>query len=364
MWVSIADPDGTMTVDQLARIRDSIAQINATFGTYGVSLIEVDADSADFAEVRISVDDTSACGTLEDGILGCTTVFGDITLIDGWNWYAGSDADEVGAQQFDFQTIVTHEIGHAVGAEHSADAQSVMYTSLTRGVARRGFTSQDLALLAEEGGGDEDSSLTAALRAAGVAGRGLGGGHPCPICGGVHAGGHGADESVNSSIILSSVRAPAEPFGEFGAGVYLSAGAIGDPMERGDIGHRVYERRRDSIHRLEESAVARSLLFNDSVDELGAEDTRGPAGHNVVVTPWETSVNQAVVRNVLSQHQVDDWLSAVVRRQAEPWKDPVSDSAVTELQVDSASSDAIDDEIDDILADSLRELLELGPTDS
>ena len=67
-----------------------------------------------------------------------------ITLIDGWDWYAGADAGAVGPSQFDFQTIATHELGHALGLGHLPVATSVMYESLTPGTAKRTILSSDL----------------------------------------------------------------------------------------------------------------------------------------------------------------------------------------------------------------------------
>ena len=42
-----------------------------------------------------------------------------------------------GAGQYDFETIVMHELGHALGLGHSADTNSVMYSTLETGTARR-----------------------------------------------------------------------------------------------------------------------------------------------------------------------------------------------------------------------------------
>jgi hypothetical protein len=33
-----------------------------------------------------------------------------ITIINGWNFYAGSDATQIGSAQYDFETVVTHEL--------------------------------------------------------------------------------------------------------------------------------------------------------------------------------------------------------------------------------------------------------------
>ena len=52
------------------------------------------------------------------------------TLVAGWDWYAGDEASLIGADQYDFQAIVTHGLGHAVGLGRSDDTTSVMYNAL------------------------------------------------------------------------------------------------------------------------------------------------------------------------------------------------------------------------------------------
>jgi hypothetical protein len=48
------------------------------------------------------MDTTSAVGGYADGVLGCTTDAGLIRLIQGWNFYAGNDASQIGTGQYDF----------------------------------------------------------------------------------------------------------------------------------------------------------------------------------------------------------------------------------------------------------------------
>jgi hypothetical protein len=92
-------------------------------------------------------------------VLGCT-VAGHVTLLTGWNWYTGSDPSAIGSGQYDFESIVMHELGHAIGLGHSGDGGSVMYPYLASGQARRVVTTQDLSVL--DSGGTAPAALLAA----------------------------------------------------------------------------------------------------------------------------------------------------------------------------------------------------------
>jgi hypothetical protein len=94
--------------------------------------------------VVIDTGTTSAAGGQADSVLGCETDAGEITLIQGWDWFTASDPTQIGNGQYDFQTIVTHELGHALGLGHSADPASVMYASLDAGTVKRTLLVADL----------------------------------------------------------------------------------------------------------------------------------------------------------------------------------------------------------------------------
>lgn len=159
--VALENGDGsTVPADEEARFQDALSNLNATFGFYGVNLVEVAPVDA---IVRVDIGSTSAAGNAADGVLGCT-VAGQITLVTGWNWYTGADPTQISASQYDFQTIVTHELGHAAGLGHSGDTSSVMYAYLAPGETRRGLTAQDLFVLDSDTGNAPEPLTAAAWR--------------------------------------------------------------------------------------------------------------------------------------------------------------------------------------------------------
>ena len=112
--VYINDPSGLFTADELARIQDAINAWDALLVPYNVTITEVSDPS--LANLVIDTGTTSACGGVADGVLGCYNApNSEITMIQGWNWYAGADPTQIGAGQYDFETTVTPRAGPRAG---------------------------------------------------------------------------------------------------------------------------------------------------------------------------------------------------------------------------------------------------------
>jgi hypothetical protein len=143
LTVYISDPSGYFTSDELARIQDAINAWDAILAPYNVTITEVSDPT--LANLVIDIGTTSACGGAANGVLGCyNEPSNEITMIQGWNWYAGSDPSQIGSGQYDFETTVLHELGHALGLGGSTDPTSPMYETLAAGVVLRTVTTQDL----------------------------------------------------------------------------------------------------------------------------------------------------------------------------------------------------------------------------
>jgi titin len=141
--VYINDPGGLFTADELARIQDAINTWDTLLAPYNVTISEVSEPT--LANMVIDIGTSSACGGMSDGVLGCFNApNSEITMIQGWDWYDGSDPSQIGAGQYDFETTVLHELGHALGLGGSTNPTSPMYETLAAGVADRAVTTLDL----------------------------------------------------------------------------------------------------------------------------------------------------------------------------------------------------------------------------
>jgi Right handed beta helix region/Matrixin len=157
--VYVNDPASLFTPDEFARIQDAVNAADALVERYGVSVAETSDPT--LANVVIDTGSTSAVGGYAQGILGCYDPSGEITLIQGWNWYDGADPTQIGTGQYDFQTVVTHELGHALGLGGSADPTSLMDETLAVGVVRRSPTVADLNIPEPPEGADPERAAGA-----------------------------------------------------------------------------------------------------------------------------------------------------------------------------------------------------------
>ena len=148
----VDNSSGSFTADELARISDAISSVETLVSPYGTNIILVDGSVGTGANIVVDGNTTTAVGSYADGVLGATTDLGEVTIVQGWNWYAGADTTAIGANQYDFSTVLTHELGHAIGLGHSTDAASLMYATLATGSTRRTMTMQDLNVPDSDGG--------------------------------------------------------------------------------------------------------------------------------------------------------------------------------------------------------------------
>src|SRR5262249_36759705 len=146
--IAVDGLQGALAADEQARIDAAVATLNAELGPDGVSLVEVSGASAAWATIHLTLAAGSDIGGAAQGVLGVTEGR-DVTIIPGWTSYLGGPAG-IGSAQYDFQTVVTHELGHALGLGHSPDTASVMYPYLAAGEIRRLLTAADLATIGQE----------------------------------------------------------------------------------------------------------------------------------------------------------------------------------------------------------------------
>jgi hypothetical protein len=152
--VYVSDPAGYFTANEQARIQDAINAWDTLLAPYNVVITEV-SDPA-LANVVIDTGTTSPAGAAADGVLGSYSSTGEITILQGWSWYDGADPSQIGANQYDFQTVVTHELGHALGLGGSNDPGSPMNEVLPAGVVRRTPGVADLNILEPAEGADPE----------------------------------------------------------------------------------------------------------------------------------------------------------------------------------------------------------------
>jgi hypothetical protein len=144
LTVAAQDDTGNgLDPNEVARLGDAMAYLNQALGSFGVYLSWAAPDTS--ADVTVHFASTMPEGSAGDGVLGFTTAANDVYLVTGWSFYTGLDPTGIGANQFDFLTLSTHELAHTLGLGESSDPNSVMYEYLAPGTVRRTFTDDNLA---------------------------------------------------------------------------------------------------------------------------------------------------------------------------------------------------------------------------
>ena len=140
--------EGASAAEQ-ARVADVVRGLDAAAqGSFGVDLVLAGGAEAITASIRLDVAGATVFGGVPAGVLGVTENGDAITLVSGWDWYVGADPAGIAPSQYDFETVVAHELAHAVGLGEGADPSSVLYPYLSSGEARRSLSAGDLGAVA------------------------------------------------------------------------------------------------------------------------------------------------------------------------------------------------------------------------
>ena len=199
LGVYLVNADGTaVPADEQARFDDAINALDSTFGPYGVNVVDVGAGDAADAIVQVQIAATSAAG-VPPTACSAVPIAGQVTLVTGWNWYTGADPTAIGADQYDFEAIVMHELGHSIGLGHSGDTNSVMYPYLGTDQVRRVVTTQDMSVL-EANSGTPEPLLAAPGFAHSTA--------PSASAPTATSSGLGAAQSLAASLAMSTAASP------------------------------------------------------------------------------------------------------------------------------------------------------------
>ena len=143
VYIFINDPNGLFTADELARIQDAINAWDAVLAPYNVTITEVSDPTWPTSSSTPAPPAPAAASPT-----ACWAATMRPTARSRWS-KAGTGTPaptraQIGAGQYDFETAVLHELGHALGLGGSTDPSSPMYETLAAGAADRTVATQDL----------------------------------------------------------------------------------------------------------------------------------------------------------------------------------------------------------------------------
>jgi hypothetical protein len=150
--VAVNLPKGPHAAAEAAAIKQVLSHLNGQLKPMGISFVQVSGAQAANAQVHINMASTTSIGGMAQGVLGAYSLApgGNITLVDGWKWYFGSDPKLIGKKQYDFESVVTHELGHVLGLGENTDSKSAMDLYFASGQVNRNLAAEDLAAIRAE----------------------------------------------------------------------------------------------------------------------------------------------------------------------------------------------------------------------
>lgn len=174
--ILVHDHGGNLDSEKLSRIGETVDLFNAIPARIS---IKTTTNSKKKHQIHFHEDATSLCGAFPP-VLGCAAYafwtadqdpqyddghfrlhyagedvsrgpFGsgiaEATIISDigptYSWYTGPDSGPIGANQFDWVTVLRQEWAHLLGLDHSGDPTSVMQPFLSAATILRNFTDHD-----------------------------------------------------------------------------------------------------------------------------------------------------------------------------------------------------------------------------
>jgi hypothetical protein len=139
------DPSASLGFSAQTRLQDALKGLAQLLAPDGIAVSQVATPAS--ATVILRAVATTPIGGQAAGVLGVYDPLPTgavIDLVTGWNWYTQASPSGISSGQFDLETIVVHELGHALGLGHSDASASVMYPTLNTGQVKRTMSPADL----------------------------------------------------------------------------------------------------------------------------------------------------------------------------------------------------------------------------